>query len=314
MARITGPLHSVKAHGTIAKRLNFSHRKEGQICRDAYTPKNPQSSAQCIHRHIVASVTAHWQGMSDEDKNIFILAAEESGQNLPGYQYFLSCALSNLQSVHKLAAYYPMNTISGNADTLLDASGCGFNLEQQKTAAYASAAASFAGKFNNALYFSQKWSLFEIESTILGDLIRGSFLTLEVWLNIEVGSDSFQSLIATNGDSPFIFWHNSDAYLGYTYYDSDWHEHWNEIPASKVPLGEWFQFNLVRDGTNEFVYINGEQVYTAVQYAYAPQDDYFDLGSEYVIGGQWLGGIDEMMLFSRGMTPTEVLKRYEASK
>lgn len=63
MARLTGPLFSLAASGTIADALTFASWKGIQYVRTRVIPANPDSTAQHAIRHIFTNLSELWKRM-----------------------------------------------------------------------------------------------------------------------------------------------------------------------------------------------------------------------------------------------------------
>jgi hypothetical protein len=61
MARITGPLHSLTASGSLAKTINFRTRANRTIAARHSKPGGPPSTAQLAHRQLFANLAAAWK-------------------------------------------------------------------------------------------------------------------------------------------------------------------------------------------------------------------------------------------------------------
>ncbi len=123
MAKLQGPLLSAAAHGKIANQVIFSRRKGNNIARGFHMPKKDISLSQWTQRHIIGMLVAHWQCMTDAQRQNYENLAKESGLRISGFNYFLKVAQKDLYTHHGLCGYWSMNEISG--DQVLDYSGQG---------------------------------------------------------------------------------------------------------------------------------------------------------------------------------------------
>lgn len=111
MAKSTGPLFSLNAHGSIKKTLMYQKRKEGQKTRKYTKPKEGGSSKQRARRRLMEFLVAHWQGMSGADKLIWQENAEAKRLGITGYQFFLKESQRDLATYHGLRDYFDLNII-----------------------------------------------------------------------------------------------------------------------------------------------------------------------------------------------------------
>ena len=121
MAKTTGPLLSLDAHGSLSKLLTYSNKRTGQQVRKYNKPLAIPSALQRAQRRLTEFLVAHWQNMTTAQRATWEANAKASGRNLPGYHYFLREAQRDLYTHHGLAMYLHCNTIVGGK--VLDLSG-----------------------------------------------------------------------------------------------------------------------------------------------------------------------------------------------
>ena len=92
MARVTGPLLSLDASGTVYKTVTFAKWKGRNYCRQWFKPANPRTAAQIAQRALFTAAVASWhetpaeiQAQWDETARIFYI----SGFNYFVQQYIL---------------------------------------------------------------------------------------------------------------------------------------------------------------------------------------------------------------------------------
>jgi hypothetical protein len=92
MARVTGPLFSMSASGTIGKAITFGSWKGRPWARKWFTPENPQTATQVNVRTALTIAVAVWQdSLSQAQKDALDGAA--SGLGMSGYNYFMRHAM-----------------------------------------------------------------------------------------------------------------------------------------------------------------------------------------------------------------------------
>lgn len=87
MARVTGPLFSVSASGTVGKAFTFGIWKGIQYVREWFKPENPQTVKQVNVRTALTLMVAYWQTLDAENKAAWESMA--SGFQMSGYNYFM---------------------------------------------------------------------------------------------------------------------------------------------------------------------------------------------------------------------------------
>jgi len=68
MAKLNGPLLSVNAHGSIAKRITYSKRYTGNQVRFQRANKDANSSLQQTERALFLDARDHWLLLTDEEQ------------------------------------------------------------------------------------------------------------------------------------------------------------------------------------------------------------------------------------------------------
>lgn len=87
MAKVTGPLYSVKASGTVADSFTFGSWKGIAWVRTWFKPANPQSPAQTNNRDALKILVSEWQSASSETKDTYDTFAE--GKKQSGFNIFV---------------------------------------------------------------------------------------------------------------------------------------------------------------------------------------------------------------------------------
>lgn len=87
-AKVTGPLMSISASGTIGKSLTFLTWKGIQVCREWFKPANPQSTEQVNVRYAWELLVQSWQNQHISVKEFYNVFAE--GTQMSGFNQFMS--------------------------------------------------------------------------------------------------------------------------------------------------------------------------------------------------------------------------------
>jgi hypothetical protein len=112
MAKLTGPLFSLGASGTIGKTLTFGNWKGIHTSRQRVDPTNPKSAAQTAQRNIMSTVVAFWRAYvtGTGGKSSWNRDATASGKAQSGFNAFTSAAT-------KIAAQDPEASMVVGVDT-----------------------------------------------------------------------------------------------------------------------------------------------------------------------------------------------------
>ena len=87
MAKVTGPLMSMSASGTIGKALTYGTWKGIAWVREHFTPANPQSDEQVNVRYAWELLVAYWQTQSELGVARWNTFAE--GTQMSGFNQFM---------------------------------------------------------------------------------------------------------------------------------------------------------------------------------------------------------------------------------
>ncbi len=71
MAKLAGPLFSVGAHGSIAKRLTFSRRTSGNQARFQHANKDALSALQLTQRDLFLEALGYWNTLTADEKELW---------------------------------------------------------------------------------------------------------------------------------------------------------------------------------------------------------------------------------------------------
>ena len=96
LARVTGPLFSMSASGSVGKAITFANWKGVAYCREWFKPSNPQTANQVNVRTAFALAVAYYGTQSQAVKDAFDAFAEGTGKS--GFDHFVGRAMNAYQS------------------------------------------------------------------------------------------------------------------------------------------------------------------------------------------------------------------------
>jgi len=104
MPKLTAPLLSTEAHGTLADLLTYSKQKGRAIARRKSTPAQPRSLAQRASRSAMSGLAALWSNLTPAEAATWLNAAHRP--LLPAYHTFMSYNVNRLKNLPGLRAGY----------------------------------------------------------------------------------------------------------------------------------------------------------------------------------------------------------------
>jgi hypothetical protein len=116
MARVTGPLMSIDASGTIAKTLVYAEWKGRNYCRSYNIPANPQTAIQVNVRTAFTLMVAEYQGEAAPEK----LAWDEFAKQfqMSGFNQYMRRGM--LEYVIQITTAVTPNTVAVVGDAPAD--------------------------------------------------------------------------------------------------------------------------------------------------------------------------------------------------
>lgn len=81
MAKVTGPLFSMSASGTLGDAITFASWKGTPYCKKWFIPENPQTAKQVNVRTAFTLSVAKWQELPQGQKDAYEAGAEGTGMS-----------------------------------------------------------------------------------------------------------------------------------------------------------------------------------------------------------------------------------------
>jgi len=105
MARVTGPLMSFDASGTIASAAVFSKWRGRNYVRRHAVPNNPRTAAQLAARAIVKFLGSEWAGLSAPNKATWLAGGD--ARKISAFNQFISINARNWRDLLAPSKGYP---------------------------------------------------------------------------------------------------------------------------------------------------------------------------------------------------------------
>ncbi|MFH0712464.1 MAG: LamG-like jellyroll fold domain-containing protein [Candidatus Jorgensenbacteria bacterium] len=168
-------------------------------------------------------------------------------------------------------------------------------------------------KAGSCLSFSA--STQNVSITDQGSLDPQTTLTLTAWVYpTSVGGSDSESTIIWGASPPAYYLSFNDSTLALDCY---WYgttpAGYHTTSAASVPLNKWSQVTCVWDGTNNIRYINGTSAGTTAVTGTGLSPTAVVIGAENSTR-QFVGKIDEVRIYNRALSATEILNLYDDLK
>ena len=314
MAKIKAPLFSLDASGTLDKTLTYRKKPQNNTASKYSKPGsvNPFESSprQKDQRSIIGLITACWQSKTSLDKLSWDASAKAARFKGSGYHYFLHLAQSDLTTYLGLVGFWSMNynvgdkipDLSGNANhgTLGPIYPCDCPQPVDSISKKQGKALSYDGiddyidcgngaTLNFTNYFTLlalvNVSEFQPIAPNINSICGKSFDGDYSGFRIRVRNYKFGALFGS----------------GTTYI--------NVYGLSPLIINTWYHVSLVFDGSDSFIYLNGEIDSLVVPVPLVLSAQPFFIGKYH--GGRFFNGIiDNVILYNRVLSPQEIKRHY----
>lgn len=311
MAKTTGPLLSLEAHGSLGKLLTYSKKRTGSQVRKYNKPLVIASPKQRGQRRLTEFLVAQWQNLSAGDKATWETNAKASGRNLPGYQYFLREAQRDLYTHHGLCLYWHLNEyVNGEVK---DLSGNG--LDGTPGPSYPSNVptlinAPFA-KFGKAAQFDGVDEYFYTEHNAIFDFGTADF---SIALRLFIDGDQNDKQIIGKYDFPEYIrgWHlriTTGPILAFQSADS---EGASVIYSPTLTPNIHYEITLRRISTSHDLFVNAVSAGPAIEtIRNITNPEKLIVGTDLAFGRAFKGIADEICVYNRGLSDAEITTRYK---
>ena len=318
MAKVFGPALSVDAKGTIAKGITFQGRPKGSAViqrpvASRTSLDNPTASQQA-QRTIIGNLVATWQGMDSNDHALWDLMAEEAGLNIKGYHYFMKKGGVSPYSEPGLVGYWRFE--KGSGSVAFDFSGQ--NNHGLLKPSYPSNSPSWVTGKNK--YAGNAMSFDGVDDYV--DCGAGSSLditdvvTFEAWVNVK--SSSGGRYISGKSTDEWVIYFEDGSTAPRVYMEDV--SPVVLIADTSLNLNQWYHvaFTYDKDGgsNNRKIYINGvlDKQDTATG-ALGTSTLPFLIGAYSTTPvNLFNGSIDEVRIYNRALSATEIQKLYDLTK
>ncbi len=187
----------------------------------------------------------------------------------------------------------------GTGSTTVDISG------NSNNGTISNATWSTAGKFGKALSFNGTNASVSIPDSSLLDLTTG--MTIEGWVN-PAASGGFRTMMVKErpGDLVYGLYSSSDTNRPQSQVTVGGTARLLNATAT-IPSGSWTHLAATYDGTTQRLYVNGTQVSTlAISGTILTSNSPLKIGGNSIWGEWFAGLIDEVRVYNRALTATEI--------
>ena len=314
MARLTGPLHSLKAQKQLGHSLIFKAKGNRAFATGFNVPggnrKTTASPSQLDRRMIYNYILIRWQTFSDAERTAYNDEAKANNLKMSGWNLFCSRAFGDLPTYLGLQNYYSFNQIVNGKYP--DLSGNGFHATPKPS--YPSNAPQLVDSINSN--FGKATSFDGIDDYITGydNLKANKSMTVMFWLK--------RPNLATSG---YPWGHGSHCshftilmslYYFYVYGDGTCTNIFRDTSAFNSSYNnKWILITVTYDETTQTYkwYRNktGKKADTGI--LVMPNHDWI-MGMQYLAQSAVEQTIDDLRIFDRTLVLSEITKHYELGK
>lgn len=210
--------------------------------------------------------------------------------------------LTDSPSLYGAVAYYKLDESSGNAS---DATGSGYTLTNNGTTAYST------GKINNGAVFDNTAGK-NLDYNGNLSFAGGGTRTFSCWVNCS--SFAVDGYVLDNTTTTAGSGSANRRFILYTGSDSKIHmfASGNEVTTSTLSTGTWYHCVVTQNGTTWELFLNGTSQGTTTMSTASYADDSFRIGESYAGGGYGRSTVDEVGVWLRVLSGTEITQLYNS--
>jgi YD repeat-containing protein len=194
-----------------------------------------------------------------------------------------------------LLAYYKLDESSGNA---VDATGNGYVLANSGSTGYAS------GKINNGAVFNNT-NAKSLQNSGAINFVTGGTRTWTTWVNFSNINGYVLDNVTTNGNIRMIVYGGGDNKIHLF-------ANGNEVVSGNLTTGTWYHVAATQNGSTWQLYINGVFIGSTSTGGLSYAANGFVIGNSYAGGGPGQNTTDEVSIWGRVLTPSEITSLYNA--
>lgn len=314
MARLTGPLLSLKAQGQFGKVLSFQRRAGKNLARNYHYPHVAATASQMNQRALIALLNAHWAQFTDEQKAAWNELGKNNALELSGYCQFVHSAMDDLFTHHGLSLYVSFNESSGTA--VLDISGNNPDGVLSVSTGHEQCARSpsFESNFFSAFSVVDSGEAVLFYPNPIWDSAPNNACTYEAWIypTSTSGTRSIVNFIQSTTTYDGMYIYNGTLRTRLKLASGVVVKSTGAIAANK-----WQHVAFSYDGAHRIHYIDGVSVYEVDEVnTLSPQ-----AGCTFKIGFNtgappypFVGKIDEVRIYNRCLSADEISRHFEMLK
>lgn len=315
MARATGPLQSIGAQKQLAHSLIFKQKGSKSFVTGYNKPGGRNrltiSAAQLDKRMLFNIILARWQTFTENQKATWNDDNRTKTLQISGWNLFYREALKDLPTYLGLQGYWSFNKIVGGK--ILDLSGNANHgvLKPAYPTNCPTLINSLGPKFGKAGSFDGDDDYINLGTDINGD----GDISIEYWFNFTKGSTQ----VSTNKDNAWrIFLESFNLAYTYFYVNGSWNNNKGNLRYSltDVTSGVWHHAVSTYEQSTGLLkaYLNGTLKATLdleTNEPIAQNSNTAYLGAQYLTTYNVNGSLDEVRIYSRALSLTEIQKHYQ---
>lgn len=242
MTKLSTPLLSLKASGTIGDAITFQKRSRVSFAREKPIPTDRKSDNQLWHRYLYRQACQYWNALTETQKLFY--RKEGSKRGMPGFALFMRQELDRLTH---LICCLPFDENHGTT---------AYDMRGKRHHGVIYGASWTTGKYNSCLYYDGNDDYTQIPTlTTIPPLF-----SYELWVypQQQAAWNAILNKPRTGfSHQPCVLVMKAGTTI--QYYHSAVGDTWEHILASiTVPLiNTWYHIIVTYDGSIERLYING---------------------------------------------------------
>jgi hypothetical protein len=302
MAKVFGALHSDAASGMVGDRLTFSRRKTGQQVRFQKAQVVDSASwSQLDNQSLYRAAYDRWICFSAAEKKVYNDKAEAQKLQMSGWNLFLKYAIADPKTYLGLVGYWTFNR--PGFGTVLDISKNGNNGTLKPL--FPSNCPAFVDSKNKKLGKGLSFDAVDDYVSVGNvNIVTGSPFTISAWIKPKI--NDYGTILGYDQQHRILLSTSQKRLLS--------QQDGNFFSDASITIDQWNHIMYWNDGTNEKWYVNGAQSGADHNTVNAEWNQAFLIGQYDLVNYKYWGLIDDVRIYNRALSASEVAQMYKSTK